>query len=107
MGHRIERNVAKAFCMYVRTCSLFKSGTLSTDIKIMLYKAQIRSVMTYTCPTWEYAASAHFLKLQRLHNRVLRAIGNLDRCTPVRGLHVDLKIPYMYDYVISAGLRQK
>jgi hypothetical protein len=36
----------------------------------MLYKALIRSVMTYACPTWEYAADAHLLKLQSLQNRV-------------------------------------
>jgi hypothetical protein len=33
-------------------------------------------------------ADALLLKLQRLQNRVLRATGNLDRCTPVRELHV-------------------
>jgi hypothetical protein len=57
----------------------------------MLYKALIRSVMTYDCPTWEYAADAYLLELQ---NRVLRVIGNLDRPTPVRKLHVAFKIPY-------------
>jgi hypothetical protein len=55
--------------------------------------------MTYACPTWEYAADAHLLKLQRLQNRILRAIGNIDRRTPVRTLHVAFKIPYVYDYV--------
>jgi hypothetical protein len=49
--------------------------------------------MTYTCPTWEQdAADAHLLKLQRLQNRVLHAIGNLDRCTSVRELHVAFKM---------------
>jgi hypothetical protein len=38
------------------------------------------------------------LKLQRLRNRALRAIGNLDRRTLVRELHVAFKIPYVYDY---------
>jgi hypothetical protein len=41
----------------------------------------------------------HLLKLQRLQNRVLRVIGNLDRCTPVRELHMVFKIPYGYDYI--------
>jgi hypothetical protein len=53
------------------------------------------------CPTWDYAADAHLLKSQRLQNRVLRATGNLDRCTPVRELHVTFKIPYVYDYIIK------
>jgi hypothetical protein len=37
--------------------------------------------------------------LQRLQERVLHAIGNLDRCTLVCELHMDFKIPYMYDYI--------
>jgi hypothetical protein len=31
--------------------------------------------------------------------KVFRAIGNLDRRTPVRELHVTFKIPYVYDYI--------
>jgi hypothetical protein len=38
-----------------------------------LYRALIRSVMTYACSTWEYAADTHLMKLQRLQNRVLQA----------------------------------
>jgi hypothetical protein len=73
----------------------------------MHYKDLIRSVMTYVCPTWEYAEDAHLLKLQRLQNRVLCAIGNLDRWTPVHELHVAFKIPYVYDCMNYAGHRQK
>jgi hypothetical protein len=64
----------------------------------MLYKALIRSITTNACPTWKYAVEDHFFILQRLQNRVLRAIGNLDRGTPVREFHVAFKIPYVYDY---------
>jgi hypothetical protein len=45
-----------------------KKWSLGTNIELKLYKALIRSVMTYACPTWEYAADAHLLKLQRLQN---------------------------------------
>jgi hypothetical protein len=55
--------------------------------------------MTYACPTWEYATDAHLLKLQRLQKRAVRAIGNTDRCTPVRELHMAFKIPYVCDYI--------
>jgi hypothetical protein len=57
--------------------------------------------MTYACPTWEYAEDAYFLKLQRLQNKVLRAIWNIFRCTPVGELHVAFKIPYGYDYITN------
>jgi hypothetical protein len=85
--------------MYLRTYSLFKSERLSTNIKLALYKDLIRSVMTYACPTWEYAADTPLLKLQPMQNRVLCAIGNLDRRTPVCEKHVAFRIPYVYDYI--------
>jgi hypothetical protein len=40
--------------------------------------------MTYACPDWEYAMDAHLFKLQRLQNRILRAVGSLDRLKLVR-----------------------
>jgi hypothetical protein len=89
--HHNERTVDKALCMYVRTCSLFRSGRLSTNIKLTLYRSLIRSVMTHACPSWEYAADAHLLKLQCLQYRVCCTIGNLDRCIPVHKLHVAFK----------------
>jgi hypothetical protein len=56
--------------------------------------------MTYACPTWEFAADTHLMKLQRLQNRVLRDIGKLDRPTRVRNFYLAFKILYVYDYVI-------
>jgi hypothetical protein len=76
---------------------------LSTNITLTLYKALIRSVITYASPTWEYAADGHPLKLQRLQNRVLRATGNLDRCTPVPEMQVAFKI--IYPYYINKSCR--
>jgi hypothetical protein len=43
--NHIERTVAKSLRSY-----LFKSERLSTNIKLTLYKALIRSVITYACP---------------------------------------------------------
>jgi hypothetical protein len=63
--------------------------------------------MIYACPTWEYAADARPLNLQRLQNRGLRVIGNHDRLTPVRELHVAFKIPYVYDYITKLCRTQK
>jgi hypothetical protein len=93
----IERTVAKALrtCVRTYTYTLFKRERLSTNIKHMLYTALIRPlmIMIYACPTWEHAADSHLLKLQRLGNRVLSTIGNLDRPTLVREMHVAFKIP--------------
>jgi hypothetical protein len=46
------------------------------------------------------------MKLQRLQNRVLRSIGNFDRGTPVREMHMVLKIPYVYDYITKLYRKQ-
>jgi hypothetical protein len=51
--HHIERTAAKALRTYVRTYFLYKSGRLSTNIELALYKALIRSVMTYACSARE------------------------------------------------------
>jgi hypothetical protein len=97
--HHIEMTIAKALHTYIRIHCLFKSGRSSIYIKLMLYKALIRSITTYTYPTWKYATKDHLLILRRLQNRVLRTIGNLDRCTPVREFHVAFKIANVCDYV--------
>jgi hypothetical protein len=99
--HPIKRTVSKALHTYIRTYSLFKSGHPSISIKLKLYKAFIRSVTIYDCPTWEYAVDTHLLKLQCPQNRVPYAIENLDRCMPVHESHVALKNPYMYSYIIK------
>jgi hypothetical protein len=49
--HHIENTVAKALPTYVSTYSLFKSARLNTSIKLTLYEALIRSLMTHACPT--------------------------------------------------------
>jgi hypothetical protein len=62
--------------------------------------------MTNACPAWESAADTHFLKLQRLQNKVLRTIGNFPRSTPVRELHTAFNIPYMYDFITKLCRQQ-
>jgi hypothetical protein len=83
------------FFVYVRVFLSFKNA----NIKLTLYKALIRPIITYASPAWEFAANTHMMKLQRPENRVLRTIGNFPRRTPVRQLHKAFNIPYIYDYI--------
>jgi hypothetical protein len=62
--------------------------------------------LSYACPAWEFAADTHLLKSQRLQNRVLRTIGNFPWRTPVRELHKDFSIPYVYDYNTKLSRQQ-
>jgi hypothetical protein len=74
----IEMIEAKAFRTFIRIYSLLKSERLTANIKLTLHRAPIRSVMTYACPAWEFAAESYLLKLQRLQNRQFSHIGS--RC---------------------------
>jgi hypothetical protein len=102
----VEMIEAKAVITFIRIYSLFKSERLSANIKLSLQKDLIRSVMTYACPTWDFAADTHLMKLQGLQNKVLRTIGNFARRTPVRELHKAFSIPYIYDYITKLSRQQ-
>jgi hypothetical protein len=39
------------------------------------------------------------MKLQRLQNKVLRTIGKFPRNTAIRGMHIFLQIPCVYDFI--------
>jgi len=79
---------------------------LSVGAELIIYKALFKSMYTYACPAWEFAADSYLLKLQRLRNRALRTIGNLPRHNPIRDLHRSFKIPYLYDYVTHLCRKQ-
>jgi hypothetical protein len=96
---------AKAFRTFIRIYSLLKSERLSTNIKLTLHKALIRSMKIFACPAWEFAAVNHLLKLQRLQNKVLRNTGNFPRRT-LHDLHMAFKPPYIYDYITKLRRQQ-
>jgi hypothetical protein len=75
------------------------SEHLNANIKVTLYKAHSRSIMTYASPAWEFAANTHMLKLQHLQNKVLHTTGNFSRRTQVQELHKAFNILYIYDYI--------
>jgi hypothetical protein len=105
----IVRTIAKVLRTYVKDYSLFRKWSLSTNINLMLYKALIRPVMTYACPTWVCSADAYLLTVQRLQNRAR----NTSRYWKPRQVLTSLRIargvqdPYVYDYVSDAGYRQE
>jgi hypothetical protein len=106
MRLQIEMMEAKAFRTFIRIYSLFKSKRLSANIKLTLHKAIIRSVLTYACPAWEFAADTHLLILIRLQKRVLPRCGNFPRRTPVYELHEAFSIPYIYEYITKLSRQQ-
>jgi hypothetical protein len=102
----IEMMETKTFRTFIRIYSLFKIKRLSANIKLILHKTLIISVMTYACPAWEFVAESHLLKLQRLQNRVLRTIGNFPGRTSVHDMHEAFRIPCAYDYITKSCRQQ-
>jgi hypothetical protein len=62
--------------------------------------------MTYACPAWKSAAVTHVMKLQRLQKKVLRLISGLPRRTPIRYMHTEIQIPYVYDFITKICRKQ-
>jgi hypothetical protein len=72
----IQTIKTKAFRTFIRLYSPFRSEQLSANIKLTLYKALIRSKMSYACPAWEFAAEIHLLQLQ---DKVYAALSSFPR----------------------------
>jgi hypothetical protein len=62
--------------------------------------------MTYACPSWEFAADTHLMKLQRLQNKAHHTIGEFPRNTPIRDMHISFQIPYVHDYITKLCSQQ-
>jgi hypothetical protein len=54
----IEKTSAKALGTYSRAYSIFKTKHLRANIKLIVYTALIKSIITYACPTWEFDETA-------------------------------------------------
>jgi hypothetical protein len=84
---------AKAFRTFITVYFLLKSERLSANIKLSFHRALIKSIITYACPTWKFAADIHLLKLQRLQYKILRTTGKFPKRTPVRELYMAFQAP--------------
>jgi hypothetical protein len=100
----IETIATKAPRIFISICPLLKIEPLNVGKKLTLYKALMRSVLTYACPAWEFAADRHLSKLQRMQNKDLRTTCNLPRRTPTRDLHMALftcLLTYLLTYLLT------
>jgi hypothetical protein len=88
----------KAFRTFIRIYSLFKSERLSTNIKLTLLKALIKSIMTYACPAWDFVTDNHLQKLQHLQSKFLSTIGIFPRA------HTDSWFPHDFQTSIQIWL---
>lgn len=66
---------------------LSKRSNLSTNNKLILYKAIIRPKITYASPVWINASMTNINKLQVTQNKILKCIHGVPRNFPTRTLH--------------------
>jgi hypothetical protein len=95
----VETVTRKANRTFIILYYLLKSDGLSTNSKLTLHKAIIRSIMTYACPTWKFAADTQLMKLRRLQNKVFHTTGKFARNTPIRDMHISFQISHVYDFI--------
>lgn len=92
--------VCKSINSLIRLYPIFsRNSFVSTENKILLYKVNIRTAMTYACPVWSYVSKTSFNKLQITQNKFLRIIGNFRRYTMIKEIHDKLNIDFLHEYV--------
>jgi hypothetical protein len=80
---------------------LNRSSAIDINLALTIYKSLLRSIMTYACPVWGFAAPSHIKKLQTFQNKVLRIITKLPRVTPTVTLHEQTGIPPISTHIKS------
>ncbi|KAJ4427739.1 hypothetical protein ANN_25392, partial [Periplaneta americana] len=68
-------------------------------VGLTMYKALIRSVITYAAPAWRFAAVSHLRKLQVIQNQVIRLITHLPRVASRRKFHDELELPTIDEFI--------
>jgi hypothetical protein len=78
---------------------LAKDSTLSVNTNLRIYKASIRSALTYAAPVWCSISNSNYQHLQVVQNKRLHVISNSPRNTPILHLHTLLGVDYIHTYV--------
>jgi hypothetical protein len=62
-------------------------SSLPLSYELLVCKAYIRPLMTYTSPAWAFIPKSSMNRLKAVQNRVLRIIGGYDWYTRTEQLH--------------------
>lgn len=76
-----------------------RKSKLHLKNKLLIYKLAIRPIFTYACPAFIGIANTHVEKLQKVQNKVLRMILNVNRFTRIRHIHKEADVPLVKDYI--------
>lgn len=76
-----------------------RKSKLSTDNKLLLYKAVFRPIMTYGCPVFHDIAKIHLNKLQVMQNKILKIILDKPWYTSTDYIHNISKVPRLQEFI--------
>jgi hypothetical protein len=98
--NNIDNNILKSRKILCKLFALMKKhNAVSVKSKLILYKAHIRSLLTYACPVWANAAPCHIQKLQVFQNKCLRMALNAPYCTKISDLHTVGNIETIAEFI--------
>jgi hypothetical protein len=72
---------------------LGRKSNLSTNNKLLIYKAILKSIWTYGIQLWGTTSNSNIEILERFQSKVLRLIVNVPRYVPNSVIRKDLRIP--------------
>lgn len=89
----------KALSKLGRYYNLFKSRSLSTKLKLLIYTAIIRPTLTYAAPIWHTSAKTRLQKLQTTQNKCIRLATNSPFRTKISQLHAEYAVETIDEYI--------
>lgn len=92
----IQRAIGNLIILYPL---LNRNSILSTENKLLLYKAIVRSAMSYACPVWSMICNSKYDKLQVVQNKFLRLAGNFNRYSYIKQMHDCLNVEFFECFV--------
>jgi hypothetical protein len=76
-----------------------RKSKLTTENKLLLYKAIIKPIWPYGIQLWGCAKPSNTKILQRVQSKILRMVFNAPRYVSNKTLHEDSRIPFVEDEI--------
>jgi hypothetical protein len=78
-----------------------KNSKLSTENKIILYKALLKPIITYVAPVWSHLSDFALEPLENFQNKCMRLIHNVPRYTITQYLRDLSELPKIKDFILT------
>lgn len=96
----ISNTLAKCSSLIKSLYSLInRRSRLQISNKILLFKCVFRSILTYGFPAWRNCAKSHRTRLQKMQNKLLKMMLNLDPWHPTEDVHQQAKVELLDTFI--------